>query len=103
VEGNAVVGSWNVAAVYGGVYATRMAIYAMDGTYVTACATYTGPGDGKSCWIGGLTLSTNYYAIIQGYGWQTGWGGGVRVDFTTDDDYDPSNYYDATCADGYIY
>jgi hypothetical protein len=103
VEGNAVVGTWNVAAVYGGVYATRMAVYAMDGTYVTACATYTGPGDGKSCWIGGLTLSTNYYAIIQGYGWQTGWGGGVRVDFTTDDAYVPSNYYDATGADGYIY
>ena len=103
VQGNSVVGTWNVAAGYSGVYGTRMEIFATDDTFITACDTYTGAGDSKGCWIGGLALSTNYYAIIQGYGWSTGWGGGARVDFTTDDAYVPSNYYDATDSDGYIY
>jgi hypothetical protein len=103
VQGNSIVGTWNVTEVYGGAYASRMQIFAMDGTYINTCGDYSGSGDAKSCWTGGLTLATNYYAIIQGYGWQTGWGGGVRVDFTTDDAYVPANFYDATNADGYIY
>ena len=103
VLGNAVVGLWNVSEVYGGVYGTRMEIYATDGTYIATCGDYSGVGDGKTCWIGGLALATDYYAIIQGYGWSTNWGGGVRLEFTTAAEYVPSNYYNATNADGYIY
>ena len=79
-----------------------MTIYTVNGTFVEQCSDWTGEGS-NGCWNGGLSLSTDYYALIQGYGWSTGAGGGVRIDFTTAAAYATSNYHDAAHTPGYMY
>ena len=101
INGNAVTGAWTTAESYGSMWYSRMEIYAMDGTYVATCQSFNGVG-ANTCWTGGLTLSTDYYALIQGYGWSTNWGGGVRVDFTTGPEYVAGNYHDIVPSSPWI-
>ena len=101
IAGNSVSGLWSAAEGYGSMWYTRMEIHKMDGTYVAQCQSYSGIGS-NSCWLGGLALSTDYYALIQGYGWYIGWGGGVRIDFTTGPEYVAGNYHDVATGVAWI-
>ncbi len=91
VYGNEVTGTWTSAETYGSMWFSQLSVYAMDGTYVTQCRSYDGPGV-NSCRIGGLTASTQYQVVIQGYGWWSGMGGGITTTVTTADKYEASNY-----------
>jgi len=92
VYGNAVTGTWTSTEPVGGMWFAQMKIYAKDGTYITSCTTYQGPGE-NTCWVGGLDANTEYDVVVQGYGWWTGMGGGASTTVTTEKDYQPSNYH----------
>lgn len=92
VYGNVVTGTWTSAEPSGGMWYAQMKIYAKDGTYVTSCTTYQGPGE-NTCWVGGLDADTSYDVVVQGYGWWTGMGGGASTSVATEATYKPSNYH----------
>ena len=102
VSGNSVSATWTASANQGTLGWTQMTIYTVNGTFVEQCSDWTGEGS-NGCWNGGLSLSTDYYALIQGYGWSTGAGGGVRIDFTTAAAYATSNYHDVAQTPDYMY
>jgi hypothetical protein len=91
VFGNEVTATWTSTEAYGPMWFAQMNISTMDGTYVTQCRSYEGPGV-NSCRVGGLTASTQYRVTIQGYGWWSGMAGGATTTVTTADKYEASNY-----------